>query len=100
SMRRPLFPSSANVRTISMPRRSAYSLILSPWFSVEYCLCSVDMRTYWAARSTCVTVDDSTGCIDPAVFLGAPGPAAPHGGVWSFGDSSPLKNDVIAALAD
>jgi hypothetical protein len=25
---------------------AAYSRILSPWFSVEYCWCSVDMRTY------------------------------------------------------
>src|SRR6218665_1365868 len=28
---------------------AAYSRILSPWFSVEYCWCSVDIRTYCAA---------------------------------------------------
>jgi hypothetical protein len=47
----PLLPSSAYVRTISMPRRSAYSRILSDWLWVEYCWCSVDIRTYSAARS-------------------------------------------------
>ena len=50
SMRRPLLPASAYVRTISIPRCSAYSRITSAWFSVEYCWCSVDMRTYSAAR--------------------------------------------------
>jgi hypothetical protein len=39
------------VRTISRPRRAAYSRILSRWFSVEYCWCSVDIRTYSAART-------------------------------------------------
>ena len=34
-----------------MPRCSAYSRIASAWFSVEYCWCSVDMRTYCAARN-------------------------------------------------
>jgi hypothetical protein len=28
---------------------AAYSRILSAWFSVEYCWCSVDIRTYSAA---------------------------------------------------
>jgi hypothetical protein len=34
-----------------MPRLAAYSRILSAWFSVEYCWCSVDIRTYSTARS-------------------------------------------------
>src|SRR5689334_14857995 len=33
-----------------MPRRAAYRWMASAWFSVEYFWCSVDMRTYWAAR--------------------------------------------------
>src|SRR5580692_6298301 len=33
-----------------IPRLCAYCLIVSRWFSVEYCWCSVDMRTYSAAR--------------------------------------------------
>src|ERR1017187_10393806 len=48
-MRRPLLPASSYVRTITMPRFCAYSRITSLWFSVEYCWCSVDMRTYSAA---------------------------------------------------
>ena len=33
----PVLPSSAELRTISRPCRSAYSRIVSAWFSVEYC---------------------------------------------------------------
>src|SRR5688572_23577526 len=46
----PLFPSSEYSFTISSPRRFAYSRITSIWLLVEYCWCSVDMRTYAAAR--------------------------------------------------
>src|ERR1700724_1297649 len=36
---------------MSMPRRAAYCCIASAWFSVEYFWCSVDIRTYCAART-------------------------------------------------
>ena len=48
-MLRPLFPSSAKVSTIRNLFRSAYCRIASAWFSVEYCWCSVLIRTYMAA---------------------------------------------------
>ena len=56
---RPLFPSSAYVLTIEYPRESAYRPIASDWFMVEYCWCSVDMRTYSAARVTPPGVPDN-----------------------------------------
>src|ERR1019366_87246 len=46
----PLLPASVKVRTMSRPRSSAYRWMAACWFSVEYCCCSVDMRTYSAAR--------------------------------------------------
>src|ERR1039457_5140782 len=52
SIRRPLFPASVYVRTMALPRLSEYLRMTSLWFSVEYCWCSVDMRTYSAARVT------------------------------------------------
>src|SRR5690606_27222454 len=49
------------------------SRILSPWFSVEYCWCSVDMRTYCAARNTGPDPvglgGDSFDCIDPVTSM-------------------------------
>jgi hypothetical protein len=36
--------------TISILWEAAYCRMTSNWFSGEYCWCSVDMRTYWAAR--------------------------------------------------
>src|SRR5579863_6825340 len=58
-MFRPLFPSSAYLRIIENPRESAYRTIASDWFSVEYCWCSVDIRTYSAARVTLLASPDN-----------------------------------------
>jgi hypothetical protein len=38
------------------PCNSAYLAIVSAWFSVEYFWCSVDMRTYCAARTGCTVL--------------------------------------------
>src|SRR5688572_26330637 len=43
-----------------MPRCAAYSRILSFWLRVEYCWCSVDIRTYSAARNRGALVSAST----------------------------------------
>ena len=40
---------------ISMLRFSAYSRILSDWLCVDYSYCSVDMRTYCAARNSVIS---------------------------------------------
>jgi hypothetical protein len=37
---------------------AAYWRMMSSWFSGEYCWCSVDMRTYWAARDGARAVTD------------------------------------------
>ena len=46
---RPLLPSLAYSVLICTPRRFAYSRMTSTWLLVEYCWCSVDMRTQVAA---------------------------------------------------
>src|ERR1039458_6894650 len=58
----PLLPASVNVRTMSRPCSSAYRWMAACWFSVEYCWCSVDMRTYSAARMGPDVQDEMDAC--------------------------------------
>jgi hypothetical protein len=51
---------------MTIPRLSAYWRMIFCWFSVEYCWCSVDIRTYSAARILSEPAKDDGG-VDPLI---------------------------------
>src|ERR1022692_1402467 len=98
-MRRPLLPASSYVRTITMPRFCAYSRITSLWFSVEYCWCSVDMRTYSAA---CAGLGLSRGGLTDGEFglsiVGTSGNVLGHAGAMRILRFTPdlIREEIVA----